>query len=245
MPLNDDKENIAVSVYPHAESWEQSDGAAWLAQQLDGPLTLVWTDNRSSMIGLRGNETCGYRLRLHHMFQHAPFPIWQALATFIRAPNAAARQTLRAYIQRHQRRIRSSPPSPTLPRPLRPQGDHFDLAVIFGVLNHTYFANGIQACITWTRRPPQRPRVSIRFGSYHPQQRLIRIHCLLDQDFVPLYVVESVVFHEMLHQLIPRQCVSGRWLAHPPAFRQYEQQFPHYWRAKQWKQTHLMRLLQG
>ena len=234
-----------MPVVPHAESWEHSDGAAWLAQQLDGPLTLVWTDNRSSMIGVQGNGGSGYRLRLHHMFQHAPLPIWQALATFICAPDPTARQTLRAYIQRHQRHIRSSTPRTPLPRPLRSQGDYFDLAVILDALNHTYFANDIQARITWTRRPPQRPRVSIRFGSYHPQQRLIRIHRLLDQGFVPLYVVESVVFHEMLHQLIPRQRLNGRWLAHPPSFRQYEQRFPHYWRAQQWKQAHLLRLLQG
>ena len=234
-----------MPVFPHAESWEHTTGEAWLAQQLDGSLTLVWTDNRSSMIGVQGNRASGYRLRLHHMFQHAPFPIWQALATFIRTPDATARQTLRAYIQRHQWRIRASTPRTPLPRLLRPHGDYFDLVVILDTLNYTYFANDIHARITWTRRPPQRPRVSIRFGSYHPQQRLIRIHRLLDQEFVPPYVVESVVFHEMLHQLIPRQRLNGRWVAHPPAFRQYEQRFPHYWRAKRWKEANLIRLLQG
>ena len=104
-----------MPVFPHAESWEYTTGEAWLAQQLDGSLTLVWTDNRSSMIGVRGNRASGYRLRLHHMFQHAPFPIWQALATFIRAPDATARQTLRAYIQHHQWRIRASTPRTPLP----------------------------------------------------------------------------------------------------------------------------------
>jgi hypothetical protein len=67
----------------------------------------------------------------------------------------------------------------------------------------------------------------------------------LDQPFVPQYVVASVVFHEMLHQLIPRQRVNGRWSIHPPAFRQQERQFLHYQRAKQWQRQYLARLLRG
>jgi hypothetical protein len=74
---------------------------------------------------------------------------------------------------------------------------------------------------------------------------MIRIHPLLDQPFVPRYVVETIVFHEMLHQLIPRQRVNGRWRVHPPAFRLQERRFPYYRQAKQWQHRHLARLLGG
>lgn len=228
---------------PLVELGAACDGQAWLAQQLDGTLTLTWTDNCSSMIAVRGNAVSGYRLRLHRMFYRAPLPIWRAVAAFIAAPDTAVRQTLRTYIQTHQHLIRSSAPQRALSRPLQPRGRYFDLEEILATLNEAYFANGVQAWITWSRRPPQRPRASIRLGSYHAPRRLIRIHRLLDQRYVPRYVVESVVFHEMLHQLIPRQRINGRWLVHPPAFRQREQHFPHYWQAKRWQHIHLMRLL--
>jgi hypothetical protein len=49
----------------------------------------------------------------------------------------------------------------------------------------------------------------------------------------------------MLHQLIPRQRVNGRWRAHPPEFRQQERRFPYHRQAEQWERRHLVRLLRG
>ena len=60
---------------------------------------------------------------------------------------------------------------------------------------------------------------------------------------VPRYVVENVVFHEMLHERIPRQLINGRWRVHSPEFRQAEQRFPYHRQAEQWQQRNLHRLL--
>jgi hypothetical protein len=179
------------------------------------------------------------------MFLQAPDTVWQALIAYIRHTDGTARDVLRAYIQGYQEhRCRPVQP-PQRSDVLQARGHHFDLAAIYHELNQTYFANRIEARITWSRRPPRRPRISIRFGSYHTRDRLIRIHPLLDQSFVPQYVVENVVYHEMLHQLIPRRQVNGRWYAHPPEFRRQEQQFRYHWQAEQWKRRHLSRLLRG
>lgn len=195
------------------------------------------------MISVKRRAVSGYDLRLHHMFRQAPESIWQALVAYIRGTDAAASQALRAYIRQQQHLIRGGyTPQPAAP-PLRAQGRHFDLAIIYGELNQTYFSSRVEADITWMRRPPERPRTSIRFGSYDARQRLIRIHPLLDQAFVPQYVVENIVFHEMLHQLMPRQRVNGRWSIHPPAFRQAERQFRHYHQAERWLREHLQHLL--
>jgi hypothetical protein len=177
------------------------------------------------------------------MFRHAPDAVWHALVAYIVHADTAARAMLRDYIQGQYHLIRR-PPQPYWRR-LSSQGRTVDLEAIYQELNQTYFANRIQAHITWMRRPPQRQRTSIRFGSYDEQRRLIRISRLLDQPFVPHYVVASVVFHEMLHQLIPRQCIDGRWYTHPPAFRQQERRFLHYQRAQRWQQRHLARLLRS
>jgi len=62
---------------------------------------------------------------------------------------------------------------------------------------------------------------------------------------VPRYVVENVVFHEMLHQLIPSQYLNGRWSVHPPEFRRQERRFLYHQQAEQWQRQHLGRLLRG
>lgn len=216
---------------------------AWLSTQLATQVTLVWTNNRSVMLSLKGHVRSGYRLRLHRMFRQAPDTVWHALAAYIHNTKGTDREVLQTYAQRHQHLISSAPQQPQRSYILSTRGHHFDLEAIYQELNQYYFANRINARITWSRQAPRRPRTSIRFGSYHPRDRLIRIHRLLDQAFVPRYVVENVVFHEMLHQLIPRQRVNGRWYVHPPEFRQYEERFRDYRQAEQWKRRHLSQLL--
>lgn len=125
------------------------------------------------------------------------------------------------------------------------QGRHVDLEAIYQALNRDYFDNRVQARITWGRRPPRRPRRSIRFGTYDSRKRLIRIHPLLDQAFVPRYVIEAIVFHEMLHQTNPPRRLNGRWSIHTPAFRRAERQFPYFEQAEAWQRRHVGRLLRG
>lgn len=195
------------------------------------------------MLSIKGNVNTGYQIRLHHMFHDAPDAVWHALVDYIRHTNQAAQHILRTYIRHQRHRIRRPLQHQQRRQRLQPKGQYFDLEAIYDDLNQRYLANRIQAFITWARQPPKRPRVSIRFGSYHIADRLIRIHRLLDQSFVPHYVVENVVFHEMLHALIPRQFVNGRWRVHPPDFRRAEQSFPYYQQAEQWQRDNLARLL--
>ena len=229
----------------HSSAANQRFRQSWLSTQLAAQVTVVWTHNRSVMVSLKGHELNGYHLRLHRMFLQAPDTVWHALVAYVRNPNGTAREILSTYIQRHQDLIHRPPQRPQRLPALKPRGHHFDLEAIYRELNHTYFTNRVQARITWSRRPPKRPRTSIRFGSYHVRDRVIRIHRLLDQSFVPQYVVENVVFHEMLHALIPSQRVNGRWCVHPPEFRRHEQRFRYHWEAEQWQRCHLSRLLRG
>lgn len=57
------------------------------------------------------------------------------------------------------------------------------------------------------------------------------------------YFVESVVYHEMLHHLIPAVRIRGKWYNHPPAFKRAERQYPHYQKAQDWELKNLHRLL--
>jgi len=224
---------------------DQDHRQAWLSAQLAAPVTLVWTENRSLMLSARSNAKTGYQVRLHRMFLQAPDGVWCALVAYLRNADATASRTIRAYIRQPHPALAGLQPAPQCPHLLPPQGRYFDLKAIYDELNQHYFINRVQAHITWSRQPPQRKRKSIRFGSYQERDRLIRVHCLLDQSFVPRYVVENVVFHEMLHQLIPRQYMNGRWSVHPPEFRRQERRFLYHQQAEKWQRQHLGRLLRG
>lgn len=217
----------------------------WLEQRLTTRVTLYWTRNRTAMLSVTGQQASGYRLRIHQLFRDAPDAVWLAVLGYVRAQDRAAAATIRAYIRQHSPLHTNASSTPRRVAAQETRGRYFDLEAIYGALNSTYFAERIQATITWGRQGPQRHRHSIRFGAYYPMERLIRIHRALDQAFVPHYVVEHVVFHEMLHQLIPRQQVNGRWLIHPPDFREQERRFPAYQQAQQWQRQHLSRLLRS
>lgn len=229
--------------FPPVQAADVNALTAWLEVQVKSPVSLVFTNNRSSIISVKRQAASGFHLRVHQMFYQAPETVWRAVVAYVQGKKDTSQQVLRAYIETQQHLIRDTTPRHD-PR-LQPYGRYFNLEHIYHDLNQAYFDSRVQASITWGRRPPKRPRTSIRFGSYDANQRLIRIHHLLDQSFVPQYFVESVVFHEMLHQLIPRQRVNGRWSIHPPAFRQAEQCFPYYKQAQHWQRRHLMRLLRS
>ena len=217
----------------------------WLSQRLSAPVSLMWTDNRSVMVSVKGNAVAGYHLRIQVMFRQAPEAVWRALVAHVCGTNAGASAILRQYVRRHQHLLKPQRQRRTHSRTLQSGGQYFDLEAIYQALNRDYFGNQVQARITWGRRPPKRPRRSIRFGVYDSSERLIRIHRLLDQSFVPRYVVENVVFHEMLHQLHPPQRINGRWSIHSPAFRREERRFPYFGQAEAWQRRHVAGLLRG
>ena len=217
----------------------------WLSQQLSAPVSLVWTDNRSVMISAKVNAVAGYHLRVQKLFRQAPEAVWGALIDHVRGTGGGASTVLRQYVRRHQHLLKPQSQRRARTRALHARGRHFDLEAIYQALNRDYFGNQVQARITWGRRPPRRPRRSIRFGAYNSAERLIRINPLLDQAFVPRYVVENVVFHEMLHQTNPPQHLNGRWSIHTPAFRRAERGFPRFEQAEAWQRQHMVRLLRG
>src|SRR5690606_25166299 len=116
------------------------------------------------------------------------------------------------------------------------EGLFHDLQRLYNEVNRLHFGNEVRARITWGRMPPSRRRRSIRFGSYTVEDNLIRIHPLLDQDFVPRYFVRYIVFHEMLHaHLGVKEASNGRRCVHTREFRERECAYPGYEEALAWQ----------
>ena len=124
-------------------------------------------------------------------------------------------------------------------------GRYFDLEAIFRKLNERYFGNRLRRyTITWGRRRKDRPTNEIVFGTIQEEDRMIRVHPLLDRAFIPRWFVEYVVYHEMCHAVVPdRYTKSGRRVVHHDRFWQRERKYRFFKRAKQWEEENLGRFL--
>ncbi len=206
------------------------------------PVALSITDNRHSMIHATRREGI-LRVRLHHMFLDAPVAVVDALARFLIFRDREASGIVGRYIDVHATRIR--PLESTHTRTLTSDGVVHDLKAIYDDLNETYFDGEVDARICWgteaTRKGKR--RTTIKLGSYTAQERLIRLHPRLDQAYVPRYFIAFVVYHEMLHHVMPATRVAGRRILHPAEFRAREREYRHYEKAIAWEKAHIDRLL--
>lgn len=206
-----------------------------------GPVILSITDNRHSIITHRVQRGI-LHARVHHMFLDAPPAVVEALVRYITRGDREASAVLGDYIDangfRLARRKRTA---------LTTKGKHHDLLALFDDLNDRYFDGTVHALITWGKRPTTRSacRRTIKLGSYSAVDRLIRVHPALDQKWIPRYFVAYIVYHEMLHHVIPGSRGLGRVNLHPPEFKEREKAFRHFERAIAWEKRHVARLLRS
>ncbi len=128
---------------------------------------------------------------------------------------------------------------------LETEGKYFDLRAIFDGLNARYFRNRLRGYkVVWGRRRRQRPKDYFVFGTIQEEDRLIRINPGLDQSFVPLWFLKYVLYHEMLHSVVPDEVdSSGRRRVHTEEFNRREREYPGYRRARRWEEENLARFL--
>lgn len=138
---------------------------------------------------------------------------------------------------------------PTLPMQrqlsLEHEGKYFDLRTIFDRLNARHFRNRLRGYkIVWGRRRKRRAKEYFVFGTIQEEDRIIRINPRLDQPFVPLWFLEYILYHEMLHSVVPDEISpSGRRRVHTEEFYRREREFPAYRRARRWEEENLARFL--
>src|SRR6185295_15027985 len=184
--------------------------------------SLELTDNRRTILSVRAGRMgsrAPLELRIHHSFTHAPEEVLQAVAAFVESRRGSdrAREALlviREHFSAHRPTARSRRAV------LRPQGEIYDLREIYADLNDRFFDKRLKVDISWGKdnvasRSCRHSRTSVlQLGSYSYEDRLIRVHRLLDDPAVPRHVVEAVVYHEMLHADMPPEVRGGRRLFH-------------------------------
>jgi len=108
------------------------------------------------------------------------------------------------------------------------QGRCFDLDEVFDRVNDAYFGGDLdRPRLTWNTRITQ-----VKMGHYDFIRDTVMISVTLDAPDVPDYVVDYVMYHELLHKKLGHQMVNGRHYAHTSAFREAERAFPHYEEAQ-------------
>ncbi len=210
--------------------------------------TITLTDNRSTIVSAR--EASGVLdVRIQRCFASAPDETLADIAIFLTAGKRSRARSqalagIREYFAEHG-------PRPSVRRRrrlvLRPVGQTLDLRELRDEINLEYFGGEIDVHITWGRAPSRRRRrrksFSVRLGTYDDHDKVVRIHRCLDRVDVPRYVVESVVYHEMLHAAMPPVVQNGRRRIHTPEFRRRERMFPFFQRAERWLDRNLKRLI--
>lgn len=237
----------ASSAAPESPARTDAHAAEALGQRLSaylrrGRARVVVTDNLRTMVSIKRGQGV-LTFRIHRMFLGAPARVVRALARYAESHDRNAAACLRGFIDGNEAQIRER----TEPRPVQidVQGRHHDLRDVYDRLNAQYFGGRVEACITWGPRTRRRPRRrSIKLGSYTAEEKLIRIHPVLDAADVPRFFVEWIVYHEMLHQVHEMPVVDGRRIYHTPAFRRAEAQFERYAEAVLWERCNLHLLLE-
>ena len=189
--------------------------------------------NPNSMIQLKSGKML---VRITDVLTEAPAPILESLAWVLvsklyRKPVPANelaqykrylhRKDMRDKIQavRHERGRKQL---------ASPQGDVYDLERLFDELNFRYFF-GLMArpAIGWSLRDSRGI-----LGHYDASHNTIVLSKILDSAALPQFVVEYVLYHEMLHIKHPTEHRSGRRCVHTPGFKASEKQFELYKEAR-------------
>lgn len=202
---------------------------AWHFEEID--VAFYPFANVNHTLRLRGNRV---EVRLSDLLEDAPRSVIEALARILaaklvrrKAPTEAA-ELYRRFLARpsiHARayRLRRE-------RGRKPVGEAggrvYDLGRIFHRLNRQYFANALpRPQLTWSRAPAR-----TNLAHYDPAHNVIVVSRMFDSRRVPRWLVEYIVFHEMLHLKFARRG-GVRSMAHTPAFRREEHRFRHYGKA--------------
>ena len=111
-----------------------------------------------------------------------------------------------------------------------PSGERHDLVPIFERLNTQFFGAALDMPkLGWSKR-----NTTALFGHYDKDHKSITISKTLDSDDVPSFVLEYVLFHEMLHLVYDVKYKNRRRCVHGSEFKRHEGIFPKYKEAIGW-----------
>jgi hypothetical protein len=211
-----------------------------LKQHLKSDVELVINENRSTMLNVIRRRKEFPKLSMHKMFLKAPDEVISAIGRYIkgmRKENREENLRIRTFIQSNLEKLNYSKTLDT--SKFVTQGKVYDLKKIYDEINAFYFNNELKLAITWYGATGRRNRSRIIFGQYFDHLHLVKIHRILDDLFFPPFFVSYVVYHEMLHHVVPGKIdAKGIFRTHGSEFKKRERLFAEYERAVSWEKRH-------
>ncbi len=170
-------------------------------------------------------------VRLSDLLEGAPEPVLRAIAHILLA-KMYRRPIDRGHAARYRKYVGSHEivRKAHLVRQMRgrkrlgpARGHYYDLDGIFEDLNSRFF-HGLMARprMSWSQTKTRRI-----LGHYDPAHNAIIISRLFDHPQMPRYVLEYIVYHEMLHLKHPVKLRGSRRCVHSAEFQAEEKLFPH------------------
>ncbi len=136
-------------------------------------------------------------------------------------------------------------------KPREPKTRKTNLLKRFDKINLEYFGGLVCGGIGWRTFPLSKKEID---ASYQPLQavcvfdeRLIKVSSIMDDSRVPLWYLDFVVYHEMLHLQHGPQQFSEDGYGHPHSIRFMcmEQKHPDYRRAIEFEQKRLWKIFRS
>jgi len=178
-------------------------------------------------------------IRVSDLFMDAPQHVVHSLALILlakiyrRRVGPSHHNNYRSFIlgpkmqerARHARSMRGRGPGPAVP-----QGRWHNLETNFDRLNAMYFEGKLERPrLAWSTKRSRRI-----LGRYDATHKTIFISLLFDSPRTPDFVLDYVLYHEMLHVKHPSRTRDCRMLTHTPEFRAEELRFENYKQATEW-----------
>jgi hypothetical protein len=178
-------------------------------------------------------------IRVSDLFTDAPQEVIQALASILLAKlyrkpvGVEHHSTYRAFILTGEMQERAQTARSSRgrgPRNTVSKGHWQDLGVNFDRLNAIYFGGSLERPrLAWSSRRSRRI-----LGRYDATHNTIVISLLFDSPRIPDFVLDYVLYHELLHARHPSRAKNCRLVSHTPEFRAEERRFKDYKKATDW-----------
>lgn len=182
--------------------------------------------------GLYRSQQQGFIIKMvaHEGFIHAPQDVLESLVQSLHHPqNTAHVARIRTYADSHEfiryaRQLATS----RLEMHSQSSGLYQNLQTIFERVNGRYFDNQLQMPqLSWSTSLTYR-----KYGHYQPSTDSLMLSVSLDDAKIPEYVLDFVMYHELLHKHLGFYSRNGRRISHHTEFRKHEIMFPQYEQAQ-------------
>jgi predicted metal-dependent hydrolase len=219
---------------------------AYLSIALPETVDVRLTNNRTIMISYK-KKMGRLNVRLHHMFKTADNTVLNALALYLSGVGGKKTAAmLDDFIAKNRLLIKSNAKK-RKPQSLFYEGKYFNLQEVYQRVSDKYFENiKFDVKIGWSQGSSIKKRKKYSPGkksrilaAYNFDEAVIKVNPVLDSPKVPEYVMDWVVYHELLHHVLPVEKLGKKRYYHTPKFRAMERAFDRYEDAKNWEKENI------